>query len=234
MRVLSVLLLCCLFGCQNSKKNNVQNANHLKDSVLIHSHSIRDTFKFSKMEFKSIVENHAEINLYPPLHPDIAYQNNNKGFNSEAGQDVYFTIYAHNLEKHNHNKEQFRTKLIEAFHKVNNIHGLYKRGGSFFGHQKARIAAYAEFDVYSYRKRKPTLEDLKKNKTKYIDSLKVCFEKGIVKMVNTPEKSKTLLLKEINLEISQLEKLIDNDIILKAVRDFEQRHYNYDNIDLSW
>lgn len=234
MRVLSVLLLCCLFGCQNSKKNNVQNANHLKDSVLIHSHSIRDTFKFSKMEFKSIVENHAEINLYPPLHPDIAYQNNNKGFNSETGQDVYFTIYAHNLEKHNHNKEQFRTKLIEAFHKVNNIHGLYKRGGSFFGHQKARIAAYAEFDVYSYRKRKPTLEDLKKNKTKYIDSLKVCFEKGIVKMVNTPEKSKTLLLKEINLEISQLEKLIDNDIILKAVRDFEQRHYNYDNIDLSW
>jgi len=234
MRVLSVLLLCCLFGCQNSKKNNVQNANHLKDSVLIHSHSIRDTFKFSKMEFKSIVENHAEINLYPPLHPDIAYQNNNKGFNSETGQDVYFTIYAHNLEKHNHNKEQFRTKLIEAFHKVNNIHGLYKRGGSFFGHQKARIAAYAEFDVYSYRKRKPTLEDLKKNKTKYIDSLKVCFEKGIVKMVNTPEKSKTLLLKEINLEISQLEKLIDNDIILKAVRDFEQLHYNYDNIDLIW
>ena len=53
-------------------------------------------------------------------------------------------------------------------------------------------------------------------------------------MVNTPEKSKTLLLKEINLEISQLEKLIDNDIILKAVRDFEQRHYNYDNIDLIW
>ena len=234
MRVLSVLLLCCLFGCQNSKKNNVQNANHLKDSVLIHSHSIRDTFKFSKMEFKSIVENHAEINLYPPLHPDIAYQNNNKGFNSETGQDVYFTIYAHNLEKHNHNKEQFRTKLIEAFHKVNNIHGLYKRGGSFFGHQKARIAAYAEFDVYSYRKRKPTLEDLKKNKTKYIDSLKVCFEKGIVKMVNTPEKSKTLLLKEINLEISQLEKLIDNDIMLKAIRDFEQLHYNYDNIDLIW
>jgi len=234
MRVLSVFLLCCLFGCQYSKKNNVQNANHLKDSVLIHSHSIRDTFKFSKMEFKSIVENHAEINLYPPLHPDIAYQNNNKGFNSETGQDVYFTIYAHNLEKHNHNKEQFRTKLIEAFHKVNNIHGLYKRGGSFFGHQKARIAAYAEFDVYSYRKRKPTLEDLKKNKTKYIDSLKVCFEKGIVKMVNTPEKAKALLLQEINIEISQLEKLIDNDIILKAVRDFEQRHYNYDNIDLSW
>lgn len=232
MRVLSVLLLCCLFGCQNSKKNNVQNANHLKDSVLIHSHSIRDTFKFSKAEFKSILENHPEINLHPPLHPEIAYQNNNKGFNSETGQDVYFTIYAYNLEKHNHNKEQFRTKLIEAFHKVNNIHGLYKRGGSFFGHQKARIAAYAEFDVYSYRKRKPTLEDLKKNKTKYIDSLKVCFEKGIVKMVNTPDKAKALLLQEINIEISQLEKLIDNDIILKAVRDFEQRHYNYDNIDL--
>ena len=235
MRILSVLMLCCcLFGCQNSNKKTEQKAYHLKDSISIHSHSIRDTFKFSKAEFKSILENHPDINLHPPLHPEIAYQNNDKGFNSETGQDVYFTIYAYNLEKYNHNREQFRTKLIEAFHKVNSIHGLYKRGGSFFGHQKARIAAYAEFDVYSYRKRKPTLEDLKKNKTKYIDSLKVCFEKGIVKMVNTPEKAKTLLLKEINLEISQLEKLIDNDIILKAVRDFEQRHYNYDNIDLSW
>jgi hypothetical protein len=233
MRILSILMLCCcLFGCQNFNKNTEQKAYHLKDSISIHSHSIGDTFKFSKAEFKSILENHPEINLHPPLHPEIAYQNNDKGFDSETGQDVYFTIYAHYLEKNNRDAEQFRTRLIEAFHKVNNIHGLYKRGGSFFGHQKARITAYAEFDVYSYRKRKPTLEDLKKNKTKYIDSLKVCFEKGIVKMVNTPEKSKTLLLKEINLEISQLEKLIDNDIILKAVRDFEQRHYNYDNIDL--
>ena len=235
MRILSILMLCCcLFGCQNFNKNTEQKAYHLKDSISIHSHSIRDTFKFSKAEFKSIVDNHPEINLQPPLHPEIAYQNNDKGFNSETGQDVYFTIYAYNLEKHNHNREQFRTKLIEAFHKVNSIHGLYKRGGSFFGHQKARIAAYAEFDVYSYRKRKPTLEDLKKNKTKYIDSLKVCFEKGIVKMVNTPEKAKTLLLEDIYLEISQLEKLIDNDIMLKAIRDFEQRHYNYDNIDLIW
>lgn len=232
MRILSALLLCCCFGCQNSKKNNVQQANHLEDSVLIHSYSIRDTFKFSKVEFKSIVENHAEINLYPPLHPDIAYQNNNKGFNSETGQDVYFTIYAYYLEKNNHNSEQFRNKLIKAFRKLNNIHGLYKRGGSFFGHQKARIAAYAEFNVYIYREKKPTYEDFKKNKTNYIDSLKINFEKGIKKLVNTPEKAKSMLLKEINHEISQLEKLIENDIILEAVRNFEQRHYNYDNIDL--
>ena len=235
MRILSVLLLyyCCL-GCQNSKKNNVQQANHLEDSVLIHSHSIRDTFKFSKLEFKSIVENHAEINLYPPLNPDVAYQKNNKGFNSETSQDVYFTIYAHNLEKHNHNTVFMRTKLIEAFHKVNHIHGLYKRGGSFFGHQKARIAAYAEFSVFNYRNKKPTYEDFKKNKTKYIDSLKINFEKGIKKLVKTPEKTKTMLLKEINLEISRLEKLIEDDIILEAVRNFEQRHYNYYNIDLIW
>ena len=170
--------------------------------------------------------------MHPPLHPEIAYQNNDKGFNSETGQDVYFTIYAYNLEKHNHNREQFRTKLIEAFHKVNSIHGLYKRGGSFFGHQKARITAYAEFDVYSYKNRKPTTEDFNINKEKFIERLKINFEKGIVKMVNSTENTKALLLQEINIEISELEKLIDNDIILKAVRDFEQRHYNYDNIDL--
>ena len=204
------------------------------DTVLIHSHSIRDIFKFSKGKFKSIVENHAEINLYPPLHPDIAYQNNNKGFSSETGQDVYFTIYAYYLEKNNHNSEQLRTKLVEAFNKLNNIHGIYKRGGSFFGHQKARIAAYAEFSVYSYRDRKPNYEDFKKNKAKHIDSLKINFKKGIKKLVNTPKKAKTLLFKEINLEISELEKMIDNDIVLEAVQDFEQRHYNYDNFDAIW
>ena len=226
------MLCCCLFGCQNFNKNTEQKAYHLKDSISIHSHSIGDTFKFSKAEFKSILENHPEINLHPPLHPEIAYQNNEKGFNSETGQDVYFTIYAYNLEKHNHNREQFRTKLIEAFHKVNSIHGLYKRGGSFFGHQKARITAYAEFDVYSYKNKKPTTEDFNINKEKFIERLKINFEKRIVKMVNSTENTKALLLQEINIEISELEKLIDNDIILKAVRDFEQRHYNYDNIDL--
>ena len=232
MRFYFVLLLCCcLFGCQNSNKNTEQQADHLKDFISIHSNSIRDTFKFSKAEFKSILDNHAEINLYPPIHPDIAYQNNNKGFNSETGQDVYFTIYAHYLEKNNRDVEKFRTKLIEAFLRVNNIHGVYKRGGSFFGHQKARIAAYAEFSVYSFRHRKPTLEYFKKNKSKYIYSLKVNFEKGITKMVNTSEKDKTLLVKNINLEISKLEKLIDDDIMLEAVRYFEQRHYNYDNIN---
>lgn len=231
---LTLLLCFCLFGCQNSNKITEQEAYHLKDSISIHSHSIRDTFKFSKSEFKSIAENHPEINLYPPLHPDIAYKNNDKGFNSETGQDVYFTIYTYHLEKNNRNAEQFRTKLIEAFHKVNSIHGLYKRGGSFFGHQKARIAAYAEFSIYNFRERKPTLKDLKKNKTNYIVSLKVSFEKGIVKMVNTPEKAKTLLLEDIYLEISQLEKLIDNDIMLEAVRDFEQKYYNYKNVDLIW
>jgi hypothetical protein len=233
MRILSVLMLCCcLFGCQNSNKNTEQKAYHLKDSISIHSHSIRDTFKFSKAQFKSILENHPEINLYPPLHPDIAYQNNDKGFNSETGQDVYFTIYAYHLEKYNNNSEQLRIKIIDAFNKVNNIHGIYKRGGSFFGHQKARIAAYAEFDVYSYRNRKSTIEDFNINKEKFIERLKINFEKGIVKMVNSTENTKALLLQEINIEISELEKLIDNDIILKAVRDFEQRHYNYDNIDL--
>ena len=233
MRILSILMLCCcLFGCQNSNKNTEQKAYHLKDSISIHSHSIRDTFKFSKEEFKSILENHPEINLHPPLHPEIAYQNNDKGFNSETGQDVYFTIYAHYLEKNNRDAEQFRTKLIEVFHKVNGIHGVYKRGGSFFGHQKARITAYAEFDVYSYKNKKPTTEDFNINKEKFIERLKINFEKRIVKMVNSTENTKALLLQEINIEISELEKLIDNDIILKAVRDFEQRHYNYDNIDL--
>ena len=235
MRIISVLFTCyCLFGCQNSKVDTKQQVDHLKDSISIHSHSMQDTFKFSKAKFKLIIKSHPEINLYPPLHPDLAYQKNNEGFISETGQDVYYTIYAYLLEKNNINAKQLRIKLIEAFHKVNNIHSIYKRGGSGFDHQKARITAYAEFYIYSYGNIKPNLKGFQKNKVKYIKSLKINFEKGIKKLVNTPEKAKTLLLQEINLEISQLEKLIDNDIILETVRDFGQRQYNYDSIDAIW
>ena len=235
MRIISVLFTCyCLFGCQNSKVDTKQQVDHLKDSISIHSHSIQDTFKFSKAKFKLIIKSHPEINLYPPLHPDLAYQKNNKGFISETGQDVYYTIYAYLLEKNNINAKQLRIKLIEAFHKVNNIHSIYKRGGSGFAHQKARIAAYAEFNIYSYSNIKPNLKGFQKNKVKYIKSLMRNMKKGIMKLVNTPKYAKTLILKDINSEISKLEKLIENDIMLEAVKNFEQKYYNYKNVDLIW
>jgi hypothetical protein len=214
--------------------NTKQQGVHFKDSISIKSNSIQDTFKFSKAKFKSIINSHPEINLYPPLHPDLAYQKNNKGFISETGQDIYYTIYAHLLEKNNINAKQLRIKLIEAFHKVNNIHSLYKRGGSGFAHQKARITAYAEFNIYSYSNIKPNLKGFRKNKAKYIKSLINNMEKGVMKLVNTPEYAKTLILKDINSEISKLEKLIENDVVLEAVKNFEQKYYNYKNIDLIW
>jgi hypothetical protein len=43
-----------------------------------------------------------------------------------------------------------------------------------------------------------------------------------------------LILKDINSEISKLEKLIENDVVLEAVKNFEQKYYNYKNIDLIW
>jgi hypothetical protein len=235
MRILSILFLFYYsFGCQNPKINTEMQSFNLKDSVSIHSHSIQDTFKFSKEEFKLIIENHPEINSYPPLHPDIVYQKNNNGFYSETGQDVYYTIYAYFLEKKNHNSKQLRIKLIDAFHKVNIIHGIYKRGGSFFGHQKARIAAYAEYTSYKYRNVKPNQKNFKRLKTKYIENLQTKIKNGIIKLVNTPENVKQLLIKEINLEISQLEELIENNILLEAIQDFEQLYYNYENNDQIW
>lgn len=235
MRILSIIfLLCYSFGCQNSKINTDQQRYNLKDTIYINSYSIRDTFKFSKAEFKLIIENHPEMNSDLPLHPDIAYKKNNNGFYSETGQDVYYTIYAYFLEKKNLNAKHLKIKLINAYNKVNIIHGIYKRGGSFFSHQKARIAAYAEYSAYKYRNDKPNLKNFNEIKTKYIEDLQTKIENGIVKLVNTPENVKLLLIKEIDLEISQLEELIENNILLEAVKDFDQCYYNYENIDQIW
>ena len=210
-----------------------------KDSVSISSTSIKGTFTYSKKEFEQILELHPEISLYPPLHPDLAYNKNYVGFVDETGKDVYFTIYAYLLKEKNkgRNSKRLRKKLIDAFLKVNYVHALYKRGGSGFSHQKPRIAAYAEFNIYNYINRDTNLNKSKKfykRKTKYIETFINNMEKGILKLVNMPDYAKKRMLKEIRTEISQLEKLIQSDFLLESVKDFEQKYYNYDNTDLLW
>jgi len=237
--LLNLLLFTFLVSCKNPKIKTKTHDKVTKDYVSIPSSSIKDNFSYYKKEFKQILELHPEISLYPPLHPDLAYNKNYVGFEDETGKDEYFTIYANLLKEKNKgkNSKRLRKKLIDAFLKVNYVHALYKRGGSGFSHQKPRIAAYAEFNIYNYINRDTNLNKSKKfykRKAKYIETFINNMEKGILKLVNMPEYAKKRMLKEIRTEISQLEKLIHSDFLLESVKDFEQKYYNYDNTDLLW
>jgi len=174
--LLNLLLFTFIVSCKNPKIKTKTHDKFTKDYVSIPSPSIKDNFSYYKKEFKQILELHPEISLYPPLHPDLAYNKNYVGFVDETGKDVYFTIYAYLLKEKNkgRNSKRLRKKLIDAFLKVNYVHALYKRGGSGFSHQKPRIAAYAEFNIYNYINRDTNLNKSKKfykRKAKYIETL---------------------------------------------------------------
>ena len=208
-----------------------------KDSVSISSTSIKGTFTYSKKEFEQILELHPEISLYPPLHPDLAYNKNYIGFIDETGKDVYYTIYAYLLKEKNkgRNFKRLRKELIEAFLKINYIHAYYKRGGSGFSHQKPRIAAFAEFSLYQKSQNK----NLKHSrfeimKEEFLNELKTNMNQGILKLKNMPNYAKERKILEIGLEIKSLDKLIKTSYILEEVKLFEDKYYNYNLADLLW
>ena len=235
--LLNLLLFTCLVSCNNPKLKTTNHNKISKDSVSISSNSIKDTFTYSKKEFEQILELHPEISLYPPLHPDLAYNKNYIGFIDETGKDVYYTIYAYLLKEKNkgRNFKRLRKELIEAFLKINYIHAYYKRGGSGFSHQKPRIAAFVEFSLYQKSQNK----NLKHSrfeimKEEFLTELKTNMNQGIVKLKNMPNYAKERKILEIGLEIKSLDKLIKTSYILEEVKLFEGKYYNYNLSDLLW
>ncbi|MCD8539496.1 MAG: hypothetical protein LRY55_06775 [Leadbetterella sp.] len=111
-----------------------------------------DTLQFSKEEFNRIVDNHPEFFDEYPLYPDEAYARyaeNDSEFGGEAGQDVYYILYAYFLQRREGQNEYAvqRKTLIEIYTTLNTIYEILAEGGTYWGHQYARLLAYAEYDL---------------------------------------------------------------------------------------
>lgn len=151
----------------------------LHDSVVIGTET-GDTLKYSKEEFDRIINEHPELvtgNSYPP--DQIYYCNGqDNGFNSQAGQDSYFILYAYFLKNRNGEKKYsvLRKKLINAYLKINLLFKILELGGSYFGHQATRIVAYAEYVVYLYKQNEiygtSKIYGITKQKELYLKSLR--------------------------------------------------------------
>lgn len=215
-----------------------------KDTVHIHT-SYGDTIIYSREEFNDIIDNFPELYSDNVSHPDTTYGNskiyvdlidslgNNKriSFGSEAGQDQYYILYAWFLK----NKQGIvkyaarRKKLLEIYRTLNSIFGQLNYGGTYFGHQYARIEGYAEFSIYWYNHIPDFFErpyDVSKQKALYIEGLKQLIRDEISIDGNLfTEKDRKRRVNELFREVNNLNKLITDNFYLRMVKSFQIEKY---------
>jgi len=216
-------------------KNDKNNAKYYtaKDTILIevgNAHSL----KFSKAEFNDIIDRHSEFtNDFIP-EPDQAYMSNGvKGkFASEAGQDNYYILYAWFVKQKNGiNKYEVRRKtLIDIYSNINSLFGSFEYGGTYFGHQYARIPGYAEYSVSLYKQSEKNLVksyDIAKQKDLYITSLRQLIEDENSIDPETTGTDKILRKKELNEIVDKIDKAITDNFYLRRAQAFQYKYYEY-------
>lgn len=225
------------------------NADRLKyhtnhDTVCIYSLS-KDTLKYSREDFNDIIDNFPELYSSTVIPPDSAYANSkiwvdltdssgNKkhlSFGSEVGQDEFYILYAYFLKNKNGIAKYSvrRKKLLEIYHTLNSLFGQLNYGGTYFGHQYARIEGYAEFSVYWFSHYEDFFDrpyDISKQKGYYISGLKQLIVDE-VKIDNNviDDKEKAERIKMLFNDVANLNKLITDNFYLRMAQSFQSQHY---------
>lgn len=203
--------------------------------TLIIANEIGDTLKYGKDKFNEIIKNHPELVSDNIQNPDQVYHCNGEteGFNSEAGQDEYFMLYAYFLKNKNGDIKysERRKKLIEIFSNINSLFVHFQYGGTYFGHQQARILGYAEFSVYLYKQNETygisKNYDITKQKELYIKSLRQLISDESKIDFNTTGQEKIKRTKELIKIVDDIDKAITDNYYLRRTQDFHYGHYEY-------
>lgn len=226
-----VLLLFCF--CSNKTNYAVNNDSiDSNDSVkieidsfcLIYDKNIFETIKdsfpqLSKLE-KGIIES-----------PDDTYKKypvyiNDYTFDSEAGQDEFYLLYAHFLRKRNGDKySKVRDNLINIYREINSLFGSLEIIGNYFGHQYVRIVGYAEYDIYLYspdNKNKQVENNFVVTKRRYLKSLenKVLEDADYYESTDRQE-----IIQKSHIFIDNLNSLITDEFYLSKAIEFTDNKY---------
>jgi hypothetical protein len=201
-----------------------------------------DSSSFTNAELNKILKSNPELNAVDVLPPDILYntkRNNSSNkdeeirnrFESEAGKDEYFILYAYFLQKKNglEKHQNQRKRLIKICRIINQIFANLTHGGTFFGHQHLRILGYVEYEIFSqigYEEYLYKKYDYTRQKDIYISLLKQIIKDELSSDVIILEK-KDKIQSEIalNKSVNQLNKLINNYSDLKYVQKFHYLNY---------
>ena len=218
----------------NQKERNAyKNYYTEKDTIFIGT-GLGDTLKVDKSQFNSIIDNHPEFFEDHPSHPDRIYYNDNNSeeFNSEAGQDIYYVLYAYFLKQRNGDNAFViqRQKLIDIYLNINALFQRLEYGGTYFGHQCSRILGYAEYSIYLMPKSKDDFNKsyaITKQKELYIKSLRQLIKDESTIDFITLGKDKEIRNKELNEIVDKLEELITDNFYLRRAQEFQHSHYEY-------
>jgi hypothetical protein len=204
-----------------------------KETVLIAT-EIGDTLKYSKADFNDIIDKHPEFFSDNVQDPDPTYYcaAYKHGFNSEAGQDEYYMLYAYFLKQKNgiDKYADRRQKLIDIYADINSLYQRFQHGGTYFGHQGARILGYAEFSVCLYKSYENDLSktyDISKQKRLYIQSLRQLIDDELRVDGETLEREKKKRKQELNTTVDNIDKAITDNFYLRRAQEFQYEHYQY-------
>lgn len=205
-----------------------------KDTLIIEN-EIGETLKYGKEEFNEIIDNHPELISDYIQNPDLVYpcSGEKEGFNSEAGQDGYFMLYAYFLKNKNGDKKysERRKKLINIYQNINSLFVHFEYGGTYFGHQQARILGYAEYSVYLFKQNETyalsKTYDITKQKELYIKSLRQLINDESSIDFNTTGQEKIERTKKLNKIVDDIDLAITDNFYLRRTQDFHYGHYEY-------
>lgn len=203
-----------------------------KDSMLIANDG--DTITYTKEAFNQLIDEHPEFFNDFPQDPDLLYYcvGNGRQFGSELGQDEYYVLYAYFLRKNNSDEkyEELRNKITGIYTNINSLFKYFQHGGTFFGHQQARITSYSEFTVYQYSKNIDGFGktyNIRSQKELYLQSLRQLITDENSLDFETSKEEKPDRTKEINKIVDSLNSLISNNFYLRKAQAFQYNHYQY-------
>lgn len=170
----------------NLVSTKIDNSVHYtqKDSVTIETGY--GDMVFSREEFNEIVDKHPEFFLDEVVDPKTSLYKLNKQVYGELGGNQYFSFYAYFLRKRYDFElyKEEKDKLRGIYYNLLNFGSFISGGGSYYTHEKGRLAGYVEYDAYLLDKKgrpstKPNFEDDKKAHMDYLrDAVKIGRKNG--------------------------------------------------------
>lgn len=233
MKHLLYFILFLTIGCKDQKSIKSDSLPHDKTKDTIIYTSWLDTIQTNTIELKKVSDDFPNDTDFV-INPDQAYNcNNDLGvFNSKTGQDQYYILYAHLLQKRNgiEKYDDLRTKLTDIYQNINALFGDLQHGGTYFGHQHSRIFGYVEYSIYLYSRSKDNFEknySIDKQKKIYIASLRQLIDDELSIDTNTFGEEKAKRRKKLNQTVDSLEKLITDIFYLRRAQQFQSEYYEY-------
>jgi hypothetical protein len=190
-----------------------------------------------KEEYNTMVQQRKEFFSDSIYDPDFTYHSSYDSFEditfkSETGQDYYYLTYTYFLKKRytHDNYQTERERLIELYNTLNDIYAIIARGGTFFSHNKPRIPAYVEWDIYNHlvvKRAVPISEsDFELEKEAFIErNYKILESSNSFEYWGSfTEEERKATLQELQLLFVSLSDKIDNPFYLSCVLGLEERY----------